>query len=164
MTLKDVARYIDLRTRAEHKGTPVPEADSARRMVADLEAEHPGIAIKAAAVERVMATDMPFGAAANAGARPRGDTPSGVLAAFMAGVLKGAAEQVADGVVNDLTGAKRQDPLHPREVAIRTLPCAPDQVCVEIRMRAVDLRRASVRGELLDAIEYELKQAAASRA
>lgn len=160
MEAKDVVRYMDLRRRAD--STPGPEAESARKMATDMEAAHPGIAFKAAAFERVMVSSTPFPDFAGAENAGPAAASKGKWVTFVESVVLGAAQRVANDVVQDLTGAGRQDALPRGDLVVKPLPCRDDQVCVEVRVNVADLRGRR-RDALLDAVCDELTSEARRR-
>lgn len=150
-TIDSVARYLKLRARAEHAGTPLAEAKVAKARIQEMESGDPELRDVAMRVAKVIAGDR--------GSKGIGAGWTGILQ----GILQDAVETGAEHVAGAMVGTHRYEGLRPREVKILRLDCASNQVCVEVRMRVVDARREGFLENVLDAIAEELEEHAEAR-
>lgn len=149
--LEAVMRYLKLRERADHPGTAAPEAMNCRTRMQEMEADYSELLPTVSRIERALA---------GTAERPRFQRPppaKGWKAAAMS-VVQDLVEVGADRVADNMTGSHRFNALSRNECAIDRLPCAPEQVCIEVRVRQDDLRRPMFRQRLVDGIEAELRR------
>ncbi len=151
MTLQDVATYGKVRARADHPATPPEEAHTARNVCARMEADHPGIREAWARAERAVKNER----APGPGQPPRPGERKSPLWGVVENMLAGAASKIATDLEQEVQ--ERAAPLDKGDVSLKPRDCAPGQVCLEVRARVDDLRRASTREEFLDAIDRELR-------
>jgi len=163
MTLRDIDHYLKLKARADHEATPAPERDVAKRQMEALEAEHPDISLRAAAVEAALnhtpSIEDFFPRSAPHRESPAGAKPTqNPFAAFVDGLFRGAANDFANTVAGEVTGAQRHDALRPEQVVTRRMSCGKGQVCIEVRANRKDMRRRALREQVMDRIEEMLQE------
>lgn len=178
MDLSDVARYLKLVERGRDI-TPGAEAEaaSARRIAAQMETEHPGLAATAKRVQAALAGNAqddrfqratgatgstPFTAHPPKPPRPVAPAVSPWIQALGQRLEKAAvsaATGAATSAAATLTGAfnERFDPLRPGEYDVVTRECARGQVCVEVRARLDDVGDTDFRRDLLRDVAKELR-------
>lgn len=138
-----------------HFGATTPgEKEAAARAVSRMEASYPGIREATFRAERAIQAPEPEPKSTEAPAWP------GMVVSMLGGVAAGVASQMADEVAGHLSGAGRFEPLKSGELVFLTRACSPDQVCAEVRLLAVDLRRRRTREKMMAALERELSEAA----
>lgn len=154
MDVHDISRYVKLRQRAERPGTPA-EGETARSAMGEMESKHPGIAAAALRAERAIVGEE---------TRPP-PQPSwmGVVETVLGSVASKASSQFADELSGHMSGAARFEPLQKRHCKITPHQCAPEQVCVEVRMNADDVNRPQVLARILEAVGDRLQSEALGR-
>lgn len=150
MTLDNISTYLKCRARAESPGTP-EEGETAKLRVAEMEEKYPGIAAAAQRVARAVSGEEK--------APPRPNWANVVEAALGAVAAK-ATTQFTDELSGHLSGAARFEPLQPRHFKVTTHQCAPGQVCIEVRMNALDVHRPRVLERILEAVGSRLRSEA----
>ena len=172
LTLKDLHRYQLLVARSKDT-TPGGEAEAkvARGQVAELEAEHPGIARKSERVQQVL--DDPFDGVFGGPVRePRAERPRATqrpdMGEAFARILervgeKGAValEERAERALDEMLGGGGVSAWIPepgQSAVVRR--SAPDRgVCIEVRAYARDMRSERARDQLCDALDDALRKA-----
>lgn len=149
--LGDVATFLKVKAMADHPGTPVLEARNARARLAAMETSHEGITATAARVQQALAGPPPPPPPRTS----RAPVSGGISSVLRAAVSQGAND-LADRFAGELSGAGRFEPLVAGECDLTQHACGAGQVCLEVRMRASDVRRVRTRERLLDGIEDEL--------
>lgn len=178
MDLADVARYLKLVERGRDI-TPGAEAEaaSARRIAAQMETEHPGLAATAKRVQAALAgnaQDDRFQRAAGStpftANPPKPPKPSKPPAPAVSPWIQALGQRLEKTVVSAATGAatsaataltgefnERFDPLRPGEYDVVARECARGQVCVEVRARLDDVGDIDFRRDLLRDVSQELQ-------
>ena len=143
MTLRDLDLFLKRLALADTVGNANEQAE-ARRQVADMEREHPGIRAKALRVQQLVeGVEAP--APASAGWQ-----------SFLRGVAQQGVAQFADELAGEVSGARRFETLKRGACVLTVHRCSPGQVCLEMRVRARDVRNADARDQILDGVEEEL--------
>ena len=151
-TIDTVGKYIKLKARAEHPSTPKTEAATAKSLMLGMSNEDPALPKVAKRVAGVIDGTTTERSLPNGGP----GTWWSEIENFFAGAAIAAAERGADNFAGQVTGSARFEPLRRGDVALTTHDCSPNQVCLEIRVRAIDIERVSFRAKVLDGIEDEL--------
>lgn len=159
MTVKDIDLFLKLKARAEHPATPAPEAATAHKQMLEMELEHPDIAAKALHVQTVLSgTDDFFPRASSEGTHAQAPVSKNPVLAFVDGVFRGAAQEFAGRVAEEVSGASRHEGLKAGQVVTRRLACGKGQVCIEVRANRKDMQRRPLRDQVLDRVEEMLRE------
>lgn len=150
MDIHDISRYVKLTARARDTSSSADERQTARQAVSEMEERFPAIRATAARVEQALANPFP-----QTESKPATDWGA-ILGGVLTSVAKQTSTNLADEFAGHVTGARRTEPLRRGKCVIERHVCAPEQVCLEIRMNASDARRSAVRRQILDALEDRL--------
>lgn len=153
--LVSIDRYLKIARMASAQGTTPAEAAAFQRKLVMMEAEYVGIRELAADVRAVIEAGGIRALPKPKTAFTQGPGWSALREAASRAGLE-ALERVADDIAGQVTGADRHTHLDPKECVVVAHSCAPDQVCVEIRMRRRDALRDHVREAILDQVEDEI--------
>jgi hypothetical protein len=166
MTLKEVNRWLVLHDRATAQAGD--EGSRRERAVAQtqldaLEDACPGIEARAKAIQKIV--DLPYVPGADlpgepAAGKKKAPAWSATLGDVLKAVLVGQAAGLADTFAGEVSGAGRLEALEPGDVVLKAHTCAPDQVCLEVRMRKRDVLRAKTLDQTLRQIGIDLMRAA----
>lgn len=157
MDIHDISRYVKLCQRAERPGSsgPSTEEKTVRTALAEMELKHPGIAAAALRAERAIAGEETK--------PPPQPSWMGVVETVLGSVASKASSQFADELSGHMSGAARFEPLQKRHCKITPHQCAPEQVCIEVRMNADDVSRPQVLARILEAVGDRLQSEALGR-
>ena len=153
MDIFDVGRYVKIRQRAERPGTP-SEGETARSALREMEEKYPGIAAAARRAERAVEAEEDT--------KPPPNPWVNVAETVLGRIASRATSRFADELSGHVSGANRFDPLANKHCKIIAHQCAPDQVCLEVRMNRAAVLRPRVLDQLLEAIETRLQREAGS--
>jgi len=140
VTIDAVAKYLKIKAK-DRADTPVEERRTAQGMLRRMEQEYPELKATADRVDAILK-----------GSAPEPESWQGMLRE----ILRDSATAVATDIGDALRHPERREPLRRGQVVLTRHTCGPDQVCLEIRARAQDVRGRRHQSAIFDAVEGEL--------